>query len=91
VKLPRDNIERALNTAKDKSSANFEVGVYEFFGVGGVGFVVNTLTDNSNRALFELKNALKKTAAKQASGGSVLFNFEQKVFTLLFNDVSLLQ
>jgi transcriptional/translational regulatory protein YebC/TACO1 len=78
VKLPKENIERAINRAKDKASANFETGQYEIFGHGGVGLVVSTLTDNPNRAIFDIKGCLGKAGVKMASGGSILFQFEQK-------------
>lgn len=78
VKLPKDNIERALRAASDASSQNMESGLYEVFGHGGVGLIVTTLTDNSNRAIKEVKSQARKSDVKMASSGSVLFQFVHK-------------
>lgn len=82
VKLPKDNIDRALKKASDTSSESYSSGIYEVFGFGGVGFVVTSLTDNPNRAVKEIKALARKVDAKIASGGSVLFKFEQKAVFL---------
>eukprot|EP01031_Cornospumella_fuschlensis_P031979 gene31979-38667_t len=78
IKLPKENIDRALSKAKDSSSESFTAGVYEVFGFGGAGLVVCSLTDNPTRAVKEIKALVRKSDVKVASAGSVLFNFEQK-------------
>lgn len=78
VKLPKDNIDRALKKAADHSVMAMEHGVYEVFGHGGVGLVVTTLSDNSNRAVKEVKSTARKSDVKIASSGSVLFQFDHK-------------
>ncbi|RYY78700.1 YebC/PmpR family DNA-binding transcriptional regulator [archaeon] len=78
IKLPKDNIDRALSKAKDTSTEAFTAGVYEVFGFGGAGLVVCSLTDNPTRAVKEIKTLVRKSDVKIASAGSVLFNFEQK-------------
>jgi transcriptional/translational regulatory protein YebC/TACO1 len=79
IKLPKDNIERALKKASDQSGENFSTGYYEVYGHGGVGIIVSTLTDNSNRANMAIKSFAKKSDVKMASSGSVMFNFDHKV------------
>ena len=48
--MPRDNIERAIKKAAGGETATFEEIRYEGFGPGGVGLIVEVLTDNRNRA-----------------------------------------
>lgn len=78
VKLPKENIDRALKKAAENSTAVMESGVYEVFGHGGIGLVVTTLSDNSNRAVKEVKSTARKSDVKIASSGSVIFQFEHK-------------
>lgn len=77
LKLPKENIDRALKKATDQSTDSYESGVYEVFGHGGVGLLVTTLSDNSNRAIKAVKEWSRKSEVKMASTGSVLFKFQQ--------------
>jgi transcriptional/translational regulatory protein YebC/TACO1 len=79
AKLPKDNIERALKKATEQSGEHFSTGYYEVYGHGGVGLIVATLTDNSNRANLAIRTLAKKSDVKMASSGSVIFNFDHKV------------
>jgi transcriptional/translational regulatory protein YebC/TACO1 len=56
---------------------------YEAYGLGGVGLVVEILTDNLNRAAMSVRSAVTKAGAKMADPGSVLFNFERRGFVVL--------
>jgi transcriptional/translational regulatory protein YebC/TACO1 len=76
--LPKENIERALRRASEKAPEDYKSGVYEVFGHGGVGIIVTTLSDNSNRANNLVKMTAKKADAKMAASGSVLFSFDYK-------------
>ncbi len=78
-KLPKDNIERALKKATETSDESYATGYYEVYGHGGVGVIVATLTDNSNRANMAIKSFARKSEVKMASSGSVMFNFDHKV------------
>jgi len=79
IRLPKENIERALRKATEAGSADdYKPNDYEVFGFGGVGLVVRTLTDNTNRAVSEIKATARKQEVKMASSGSVLFNFALK-------------
>jgi transcriptional/translational regulatory protein YebC/TACO1 len=79
VSLPKENIERALKKATEVTSdEEYRPGDYEVFGVGGVGIIVRTLTDNTNRAVGQIKAAARKHEVKMASAGSVLFLFDLK-------------
>eukprot|EP01040_Poterioochromonas_malhamensis_P007761 gene7761-8394_t len=80
-KYPRENIEKAIKKANDSSTTNFETGLYEIFGHGGVGFIASTLTDNPNRAIADIRKHLRKHDVKIVNG-SVLFQFDHKAVFL---------
>ncbi len=56
---------------------------YEAYGLGGVGMVIEILTDNLNRAAMTVRTVVTKAGAKMADPGSVLFNFERRGFVVL--------
>lgn len=72
--VTKDVIERAIQKAKGGSAESYEEGRYEAFGPGGSYFIVDTLTDNTNRALTEVRTSITK---KGGHMGSVIFNFTQ--------------
>jgi len=72
--VTKDVIERAIQKAKGGSAESYEEGRYEAFGPGGSYFVVDTLTDNTNRALTEVRVAITK---KGGHMGSVIYNFTE--------------
>lgn len=72
--VTKDVIERAIQKAKGGSAESYEEGRYEAFGPGGSLFIVDTLTDNTNRALTEVRTAITK---KGGHMGSVIFNFTE--------------
>lgn len=76
--MPGANIQRALDRVADKNATVLEEITYEAYGPGGVGIVIETATDNRNRTLPEVKNALAKNGAQIADAGSVAFQFTRK-------------
>jgi transcriptional/translational regulatory protein YebC/TACO1 len=81
VKLPKENIDRALAKAGDNTSDNIVHRVYEVFGHGGVGILVSALSDNTNRIFKEVKAVVRRNeGAKMAAEGSVKFKFSEKVW-----------
>lgn len=76
--MPKANIEKAIARVADKNASQLEEIIYEGYGPGGVGFVIETATDNRNRTLPEVKTALTKNGGRFAESGSVLFQFKQK-------------
>lgn len=73
--MPKDNIERAIEKGKGAEAVNVKEVVYEGFGPGGVGLVIEALTDNSNRTLGEVRNTLEKNGGKLGGHNSVLYQF----------------
>ncbi len=72
--VTRDVIDRAIQKAKGGAVEAYTEGRYEAFGPGGSLFIIDTLTDNSNRAWIEVRTAITK---KGGHLGSVLYNFTE--------------
>lgn len=82
VNMPKDNIERAINRA-DKEPENLQSIVYEGYGPSGIGFVIECLSDNTNRTVSMVRSIFTKRGCTMGTTGSLSFLFEQKgVFTL---------
>lgn len=79
--MPKENIERSLEKLSgDNTKDKLHEFLYEVIGPGGVHVLVDGITDNTNRALAEIKQILTKHAAKQVTPNSLLWNFD-KVWT----------
>lgn len=76
--MPVANIQRAIDRVADKSAAQLEEATYEAMGPGGVAIIIETATDNKNRTLPEVRNALTKNGGRIADAGSVTFQFTRK-------------
>lgn len=74
--MPKDNIERAIKKSTSADEANFEEIRYEGFGPGGVGIIVEALTDNRNRAASEVRTVFSKNGGNLGETGSVSFMFD---------------
>lgn len=78
VNMPSDNIERNIKKASSSDQAAYSDVTYELYGYGGVGLIVDIMTDNKNRTSSDIRIALNKRGGTQASPGSVVFNFDKK-------------
>lgn len=77
--MPKDNIERAILRGLGKlEGADMEEITYEGYGLEGVAFLIDVLTDNKNRSLANIKQLFNKAGGSVASAGSVGWQFEQK-------------
>lgn len=78
--MPKDNIQRAINRGGGvgDDGASYEEITYEGYGPGGVAIIVETLTDNTNRTLAEVKHAFNRSNGNLATAGAVLWQFDQK-------------
>lgn len=74
--VPADVINRNIDKVKKGITENYEICEYEVFGPGSCTMIIKCLTDNSNRALSDLKTAFNKCGAKLASQGSVAYMYE---------------
>ena len=73
--MPKDNIERAVAKGISKDSGNLEQVVYEFYGPGGVAFIIDALTDNKNRTTQEIKHLIVKNGFELGVPGSASWAF----------------
>lgn len=78
VNLPNDNIERNIKKASSDEQADYTAITYELYGHGGVGLIVDILTDNKNRIASDIRIATNKQGGTIANPGSVAFNFDRK-------------
>lgn len=76
--LPSENIERNIKKASSSDQTDFSEMTYELYGHGGVGIVVDVMTDNRNRISSDMRIATNKKGGTIASPGSVVFNFDRK-------------
>ena len=72
--VTKDVIDRAIQKAKGGSGEAYSSGRYEAFGPGGSLLIIDTLTDNSNRAFIAVRTAVTK---KGGHLGSTAFNFTE--------------
>jgi YebC/PmpR family DNA-binding regulatory protein len=75
--MPKDNIERAIKKSTDQGGENYEDMRYEGFGPGGIGVIVETLTDNRNRTAGEVRSIFTKHGGNLGETGSVSFMFNR--------------
>lgn len=77
--MPKDNIQRAIDRATNAAdAAQLEEIRYEAYGPGGVALLIDSLTDNRNRTVSEVRSALTRAGANMAESGAVAWIFEQK-------------
>lgn len=75
--VPKDNIERAIKKATGGDSETYEEVRYEGFGPGGIGVIVEVLTDNRNRAASDVRSSFSKFGGNLGETGSVSFMFDR--------------
>ena len=85
---PRDVIDRAIEKAKGGDAVAYIPGRYEFFGPGGSFIIVDTLTDNVNRALVGVRTIVTKKGGKM---GSVAYNFNYAAYIAFKGDEIILR
>ncbi len=79
VNMPNDNIERAIKKGTGElEGGQLEECVYEAYAAGGIGIIIEALTDNKNRAASEIKNVLTKNGVSLAQQGDVSRMFQRK-------------
>lgn len=75
--MPTDNIDRNIKRGSADDQAAYESVTYELYGHGGVGIIVEGMTDNKNRTASDLRVVFNKKGGNLASPGAVSFNFEK--------------
>ena len=80
--MPKDNIERAIKrgSGEDKDGTVFEQIMYEGYAPHGVAVMVETVTDNRNRTVSDLRHALTKAGGNMGELGSVAWQFDHVAY-----------
>jgi YebC/PmpR family DNA-binding regulatory protein len=77
--MPQENIKRAIQRGTGElEGVNYEEISFEGYGPGGVAIIVDTLTDNRNRTVSEIRHAFSKNGGNLGESGSVRFMFSKK-------------
>ncbi len=76
--VPSDVVDRNIKKGSSADQADFTELTYELYGHGGIGIIVNAMTDNKNRTTSEMRIATNKKGGSIGSPGSVAFNFDRK-------------
>jgi YebC/PmpR family DNA-binding regulatory protein len=78
--MPYENIDRAIKkgSGEAKDAAQFEEVIYEAYGPGGIALLIETLTDNKNRTIANLKTTISKKGGSMGAAGSVAYLFKKK-------------
>ena len=77
--MPNDNIKRTLDKYSGANGqVNYEANNYEGYGVGGVAVVVETLTDNKNRTVADVRHLFDKYGAGLGATNCVSWQFDKK-------------
>ncbi|MFL2651157.1 MAG: YebC/PmpR family DNA-binding transcriptional regulator [Anaerolineales bacterium] len=80
--MPKDNIKRAIKkgTGEEKGGTVLEQVTYEGYAQHGVALMIETVTDNRNRAVAELRHILAKSGGNLGETGSVTWQFENVAY-----------
>ncbi len=78
VNMPKDTIERAIAKGKGEEGTGIETVLYEGYGPGGVGFLVEAATDNRQRTSSAIKNIFDQYGGSLAGSGAVSFLFDKQ-------------
>tara|TARA_Y100000768_G_scaffold83860_1_gene59927 strand:+ start:1183 stop:1929 length:747 start_codon:yes stop_codon:yes gene_type:complete len=77
--MTKDTIERAIQRgAGGLEGENLEEVSFEGYGPGGIAIIVESMTDNNNRTVAEVRHAFTKSGGNLGTNGSVSYLFEKK-------------
>jgi YebC/PmpR family DNA-binding regulatory protein len=77
--MPKDNIERAIKKGTGElEGVNYEETIYEGYGPGGAAVLVESLTDNKNRTVADIRHIFSKSGGNLGANGCVAWMFNKK-------------
>ncbi|MGB5943085.1 MAG: YebC/PmpR family DNA-binding transcriptional regulator [Leeuwenhoekiella sp.] len=76
VNMPKDNIERAIKRASDKSLGEYKEVLFEGYAPHGIAILIETATDNNNRTVANIRSYFNKCDGNLGTSGSVEFMFD---------------
>ena len=82
--MPAENIKRAIRRGTgEEPGVSYEEVSYEAYGPGGAAVIIDTLTDNKNRTVGELRHMLEKHGGNLAAAGAVAWMFTKKGYIVV--------
>ena len=82
--MPNDTIERAIRRGTgEEEGVNYEEITYEGYGPGGVALMIQSMTDNRNRTVAEIRHIFSKNGGNLGESGSVGWMFEKKGYIIV--------
>jgi YebC/PmpR family DNA-binding regulatory protein len=82
--MPKDNIERAIKKGTGElEGVNYEESTYEGYGPGGAAVLVESLTDNKNRAVADIRHIFNKCGGNMGENGCVAWMFDKKGYIVV--------
>lgn len=75
--VPKEIFERNIKKASEKGQEAYIEKFYEVYGYGGVGIIVEVLTDKINRSVAAVREVVKDYGGKMADSGSIMFKFRR--------------
>ena len=79
VNMPKGNIERAIKKGTGElEGVNYEESIYEGYGPGGAAVLIESLTDNKNRAVADIRHIFSKNGGSLGENGCVAWMFDKK-------------
>lgn len=76
VNMPKDNIERAIKRATDKSQGDYKEVLFEGYAPHGIAILIETATDNNTRTVANIRSYFNKCNGSLGTSGSVEFMFD---------------
>jgi YebC/PmpR family DNA-binding regulatory protein len=82
--MPNDTIDRAIRRGTgEEEGVHYEEVTYEGYGPGGVALLIETMTDNRNRTVAEIRHMFSKNGGNLGEAGSVGWLFEKKGYIVV--------
>jgi len=86
--MPKDNIERAVKKGTGElEGVNYEESTYEGYGPGGAAVFIESVTDNKNRAVADIRHIFSKCGGNMGENGCVAWMFDKKGYIVVERSV----
>ena len=82
--MPKDNIDRAVKKGTGElEGVSYDESIYEGYGPGGAAVLIDSLTDNKNRAVSEIRFIFNKNGGSMGENGCVAWMFDKKGYIVV--------
>ena len=84
--MPKDNIERAIKKGTGElEGVSYEESIYEGYGPGGTAVLIESLSDNKNRTVADIRYIFSKSGGNMGENGCVAWMFDKKGYIAVEN------